>query len=176
MPRILYHLHYFCQSKPVTLRQEKLAAELAFASRTPSPDPDAPKPLTHVQEQKKLRDETVAAFHTAVSGDVSDEDNLLVPREKSKDEIQREEEEYQEFLRREVGEDLHQLIEVDQDVIGVHENAPSGEGDGGGKKKKKKDKGKEKEKGRPKAKEEKEKEDQEFLMKFVLPLHAPLRG
>ena len=72
-------------------------------------------------------------------------------------------------MRREVGEDLHQLIEVDQDVLGVHENAPSGEGDGRGKnKKKKKDKGKEKEKGRPKTKDDKEKEDQEFLMKFAL--------
>lgn len=166
-PSICWDLYHFRQSKPVTLRQEKLAAELAFASRTPSLDPEAPKPLTHVQEQRKLRDETVAAFHIAVSGDAS-EDDLLVPREKSKDELQREEEEYQEFLRREVGEDLHQLIEVDQDVIGIHENAP-GEGDSGGKKKKKKDKGKEKEKakGRSKTKEDKEKEDQEFLMKLV---------
>lgn len=71
-------------------------------------------------------------------------------------------------MRREVGEDLHQLIEVDQDVLGVHENAPSDEGDGGGRKKKKKDKGKEKEKERPKTKDDKEKEDQEFLMKFAL--------
>jgi protein KRI1 len=99
-----------------------------------------------------------------------------VPREKTKDELQREEEEYQEFLRREVGEDLHQLIEVDQDIIGIHENAPSGEGDGEGKKKKKpKDKGKEKEKGRLKT-EGKEKEDQEFLMKFVPPKLLVLRS
>lgn len=96
---------------------------------------------------------------------------MLIPREKTKDELQREEEEYQEFLRREVGEDLHQLIEVDQDIIGIHENALNGEGDGEGrKKKKKKDKGKEKEKGQSKAKEGKEKEDHEFLMKF-----APLK-
>lgn len=92
---------------------------------------------------------------------------MLVPREKTKDELQREEEEYQEFLRREVGEDLRQLIEVDQDAIGIHENAPNGEGDGEGKKNKKKDKGKEKEKGQLKAKEGKEKEDREFLMKFA---------
>lgn len=91
---------------------------------------------------------------------------MLVPREKTKDELQREEEEYQEFLRREVGEDLHQLIEVDRDAIGIHENTPSGEGDGEGKKKKgKKDKGKEKEKKHSRTKEDKEKEDQEFLMK-----------
>lgn len=72
-------------------------------------------------------------------------------------------------MRREVGEDLRQLIEVDQEIISVHENAPSGQGDDeGGKKKKKKDKGKEKEKWRPKTQEKKEKEDQGFLMKFVL--------
>lgn len=93
---------------------------------------------------------------------------MLVPREKTKDELQHEEEEYQEFLRREVGEDLRQLIEVDQDAIGIHENAPGGGGDSEDKKKKKKkDKGKEKEKGQPKTKGGKEKEDQEFLMKFV---------
>ena len=160
---------YLHQSKPITLRQEKLAAELAFTSRSPSPDPDAPKPLTHVQEQTKLRDETVAAFHTAVSGDVSDEDDLLVPREKTKDELQREEEEYQEFLRQEVGEDLHELITIDGSAIDIHGNAPNDEGDGDGKKKKKKkDKGRGKEKGRPKTKE-KEKEDQEFLIKCVSP-------
>ena len=122
-----------------------------------------------MQEQERLRDETVVAFHTAVSGDASDEDDLLVPREKTKDELQREEEEYQEFLRREVGEDLHQLITVDQDVIGIREEAPAGGGDDNGKKtKKRKDKGKEREKGRSKT-EEKEKEDQEFLMKCVPP-------
>ena len=106
-----------------------------------------------------------------MSDDASDADDLLVPREKTKGELEREEEEYQGFLRREVGEDLRQLIQVDLDVIGVHESAPSGQGDGeGGKKKKRKkgDKGKEKEKGWSKTREEKEREDQEFLMKFVL--------
>ena len=92
---------------------------------------------------------------------------MLVPREKTKDELQHEEEEYQEFLRREVGEDFHQLITVDQDAIGIHESAPTGGGDGDGGEKKKKDKGKEKGKGRPK--EEKEREDQAFLMKCVPP-------
>ena len=56
---------------------------------------------------------------------------------------------------------------MDRDVIGVHEDAPSGQGDSQGKRKKTKDKGEKKEKGRPEVKE-KEKEDQEFLMKFVL--------
>lgn len=163
----IFMLNIIFQSKPITLRQEKLAAELAFTSRSPSPDSDAPKPLTHVQEQKKLRDETVAAFHTAVSGDAPDEGDLLVPREKAKDELEREEEEYQEFLRREVGEDLSELIAIDEDTIGIREAAPSGEGANGGTKKTKKDRGKEEGKGRHKIKEKKEQEDQEFLMKCV---------
>jgi protein KRI1 len=92
--------------------------------------------------------------------------------------LQREEEEYQEFLRREVGEDLYQLIEVDQDAVGIRESSPGGKGDREGRKKKKKDKGKEKEKGRSKAEENKEHEDQEFLMKFVplTPLVLPSRA
>ena len=110
----------------------------------------------------------MAAFHTVISGDGSEEDDLFIPREKTTDELEREEEEYQGFLRREVGEDLRQLIEVDQDIIGIHETAPSGQGDDEGQKKQKKVKGKEKDKGRPKTKDEKEKGDQEFLMKFVL--------
>lgn len=65
---------------------------------------------------------------------------------------------------------------MDRDVIGVHEDAPSGQGDSQGKRKKTKDKGKKKEKGRPEAKEEKEKGDQEFLMKFVLPKSLTLRS
>ena len=82
--------------------------------------------------------------------------------------MEHEEEEYQEFLRREVGEDLCQLIELDQDAVGIHENAP-GSGGGGVKINKEKGKGKEKEreKGRLKTREEKEKGDHEFLMKFV---------
>jgi hypothetical protein len=71
-------------------------------------------------------------------------------------------------LRREVGEDLHEFITIDE-VASIHENAPSGEGDGDGKKRKKKDKGKGKEQGRLKAEEERKNEDQEFLMKYVHP-------
>lgn len=91
-----------------------------------------------------------------------------MPREKTKDEQEREEEEYREFLRQEVGEDLRQLIQVDRDVIGIHENVLSVRGgDEEKRKKKKKDKVKEQEKGWYKPKE-KEEEDREFLMKFVL--------
>ena len=98
---------------------------------------------------------------------------MLVPREKSKDELQREEEEYQEFLRREVGEDLHQLVEVDPDVIGIHENVPDGEGEG--RKRKKKGKNRERKSGQSKTKEDKEKNDQEFLMKYALNLSYSTR-
>lgn len=81
--------------------------------------------------------------------------------------MEREEEEYQEFLRREVGEDLRQLIEVDQDAVGIHENAPWSGGGVEIKKEKGKGKERERERGRLKTKEEKEKGDHEFLMKFV---------
>lgn len=71
-------------------------------------------------------------------------------------------------MRREVGGDLNELITVDEDAIGIHEEAPGGEGHDNGKKKKKKEKSK-KGKGQSKSKENKEKEDQEFLMKCVSP-------
>jgi protein KRI1 len=103
-----------------------------------------------VQEQQELRDQTIAAFHQAVQ---ESDDDLLVPREKTKDELDREEEEYQEFLRREVGEDLNRLIEVDKDQLGIFEEPPQDYVPG-----KKKVKGKGKEKGT-------NVDDQEFLMK-----------
>lgn len=131
----------------MTLRQQKLAAELD-TSRSPSPEP-----RTHIQEQRELRDETIAAFHTAVD----DEDDFLVPREKSKDEIVREEEEYQEFLRREVGEDLKGLIGFDKDEFGIRDGATRQHELSDEKKKKKK-----KTKGREKVPDQ---DDQEFLMK-----------
>ena len=45
--------------------------------------------------------------------DQYDDDGLFVPREKTKDEQEREEEEYQAFLEREVGEDLQALVTID---------------------------------------------------------------
>lgn len=57
----------------------------------------------------------MAAFH---AGDEDDEDDLLVPREKTKDEMELEEEEYRAFLEREVGKDLNSLISVEStDVL-----------------------------------------------------------
>ncbi|PPQ76280.1 hypothetical protein CVT24_009812 [Panaeolus cyanescens] len=166
------------KSKPVTLRQLNLEAQLSPAnSRSPSP-----QPLTHVQEQEILRKETIAAFHKAVpTADGEEGDDFLIPREKTKDELEREEEEYKAFLEREVG-DLRDLVSVGgSDDEEGHEDeggvAKDGDGEDGGdegetksgekkkKKKKKKSKGKEQEE---KPKKSKAEEDQEFLMNYIL--------
>jgi protein KRI1 len=118
-------------------------------SRSPSP-----QPLPHAEEQRALRSETIAAFHNATNE--GDDDDLLVPREKTKDEMDREEEEYREFLAREVGEDLKNLVTIEEDVIGAREVDKIEIKEKKGKKSK--DKGKEK------ATQETE---QEFLMKYV---------
>ncbi len=103
---------------------------------------------------------------------------MLVPREKTKDEVEREEEEYREFLKREVGENLDELIRVEKDGDGgvlddvkeEVEEEEKEEGKGKGKKKKRKSKEKD---GKGKKKEE---EDHEFLMKCVLkPCIHPFR-
>ncbi|KAI0359278.1 Krr1-domain-containing protein [Trametes cingulata] len=148
------------KSKPLTIRQHALASALEDArSRSPSP-----QPLTHMEEQQELRQETIAAFHTAVDAkdDVEEEDDFLIPREKTKDEIEREEEEYRAFLQREVGEDLTGLVTVDGDTAGVLDGADEAEDAGPAKKKSKKEK---KEKKPAKSKQE---EDQEFLMNYIL--------
>lgn len=137
----------------MTLRQHALQSILDPTSRSPSPGP-----LTHVEEQKALQQETIAAFHGAISDD-DEEDDLLVPREKTKDELEREEEEYKEFLEREVGEDLRNLVTVESEGgVKVEEVELKS-----GKKKKDKKKGNEKE-----GKKSRVENDQEFLMKYVV--------
>jgi protein KRI1 len=126
------------------MRQVVLESALNPTSRSPSP-----QPLPHVEEQRALRSETIAAFHSAVA---DNDDDFLVPREKTKDEMEREEEEYREFLAREVGEDLEGLITIEEDVIGAREGETSN--DSADKKSKQKEK--------RKATQE---TDQEFLMK-----------
>lgn len=90
-------------------------------------------------------------------------------REKTKDEVEKEEEEYKEFLEREVGHDLHELITVagDEDV-GVSEVKEEEEEEGATKEERKKAR---KDKKR-KAKDIKRKEDQDqqFLFECVLTL------
>ena len=123
-------------------------------SRSPSPEP-----LTHVKEQEALRNETIAAFHTSIkTNDDEDEDDLLVPRDKTKDELEREEEEYKEFLRREVGENLDELITVE----GAGEDSAAIKAEEGIKEKKRKNKKAGKSE---KAEKGREEDDQEFLMK-----------
>ncbi|CAL1711960.1 unnamed protein product [Somion occarium] len=144
------------KSKPLTMRQHALASALIPTSRSPSPEP-----LTHVEEQKALQKETIEAFHGAiiVEGD-EDEDDLLVPREKTKDEIEREEEEYREFLQREVGEDLKGLVTVEEGIAILHEDAAEqGSKSQKGKKEKKKSK---------EPRKSKVADDQEFLMNYIL--------
>ncbi|KAI0764323.1 KRI1-like family C-terminal-domain-containing protein [Trametes elegans] len=147
------------KSKPLTIRQHALASALEESgSRSPSP-----QPLTHTEEQEKLRKETIAAFHTSVDAkDEAEEDDFLIPREKTKDEIEREEEEYRAFLEREVGEDLTGLVAVEGDETGVLNSADE-EDDAEHKKQKRK-----KEKKEKKSAKSKVEEDQEFLLNYIL--------
>jgi len=133
-------------------------------SRSASPESDEPGPMTHVQEQEVLRQETIAAFHGAVEK-VGDEDDFLIPREKTQDEREREEEQYRAFLEREVG-DLKELVTVDVDDVSAEEMKEDGakseeEGDETKKKKKKK----KSKKGTEGVKKTKAEKDQEFLLK-----------
>lgn len=143
------------KTKPLTMKQHALNSVLNPRSRSASPVVP-----TYAQEQEALRSETIAVFQTAVDESGS-EDDLLIPREKTKDEVEVEEEEYRDFLTREVGEDLSQLITVEEGVERIHEEdegrtrAPDT--------RKKKDK---------KSKQPKEETDQEFLMRcaYNLPI------
>lgn len=152
---------YFNKSKPITMRQVALESALHHDSRSPSPEP-----LPHVEEQRALRDETIAAFHHALDGDKDEDDGLLVPREKTKDEREREEEEYRAFLEREVGEELKDLVTVDESGL-VLDNPEGEDGDievkDGENKMKKKKKEKAVQDTKPKGEA-----DQEFLMKSVV--------
>ncbi|KAJ7273015.1 KRI1-like family C-terminal-domain-containing protein [Mycena rebaudengoi] len=146
------------KGKPLTIRAAALQSTLL--SRSPSPEP-----LAHVEEQRLLRNETIAAFH-AVDGD--EEEDWLVPREKTMEEVAREEEEYRQFLEKEVG-NVRDLVDVEG---GVAESAPEGESP---KKKKKKKKDKETEKttdggasASNAAGSSKQEADQEFLVNYIL--------
>ncbi|OJA19430.1 hypothetical protein AZE42_02260 [Rhizopogon vesiculosus] len=147
------------KSKPLTIRQAALASALeANTSRSPSPEPHIP---THTEEQRQLLEETRAAFHTAVDESDDEHDGLLVPREKTKDEIEQEEEEYREYLEREVGEDLEGLVVVENSGLGAgNEESEEGPVEKQESKKKKKNSVA---KGKPK-----EETDQEFLMNYIL--------
>ncbi|KAG9080924.1 hypothetical protein FRC06_005996, partial [Ceratobasidium sp. 370] len=143
-------------SKPLTIKQQNLATLLESSSRPTSP---TPAQLTHAQEQAALRDETISAFHNAVQ---EDDDGLLTLREGVRDEAELREEEYKDFLEREVGEDLSGLMWVEKGDVKVEDEyaqngstSVNGVGKAEGKKK-----------GR--RKERKEETDQEFLMNYIL--------
>ncbi|KAJ7807836.1 hypothetical protein B0H14DRAFT_2871859 [Mycena olivaceomarginata] len=145
------------KGKPLTMR----AANLQNALRSPSPEAE-PAVITHAEEQRRLRDETIAAFHAA-EGD--EEEDFLVARE---------EEEYRRFLENEVG-DLRELVDVGgSTTVAVEEPAQEEEEEEGAKKKKKKDKKKKKEGGEEGSDEaagagkNKQEEDQEFLVNYIL--------
>ena len=167
--------------KPVTIQEQRLAAALEVAS-TRSTSPEAPSPPpTHVAEQAALRTETIAAFHSndVVQGaddagdaeleEEEEEGGLFTLREKTRDEVEREEAEYRAYLEREVGP-LEQILDIGEEQKAGDEvrrpeedvHVPPGEADAGKKKRKKKG---------GKVAEERKQTDQEFLVKCVCSSH-----
>ena len=150
------------QSRPLLLRQHKIKSALEGNSSDDDDDTDAKaEPLTHTAEQAALRKETISAFHGAVDTKSEDEeDDLLVPREKTKDELEHEEEEYREFLEREVGEDIGALVALEgEDVL-------EREGDMGVSSEEVPEERKKSKKSK-KSQKRKQESDHEFLMKYV---------
>ncbi|EJD40330.1 hypothetical protein AURDEDRAFT_153563 [Auricularia subglabra TFB-10046 SS5] len=146
------------KDKPLTIKQHALNAVLeGEGSRSPSPALP-----THVEEQRALRDETIRAFADAAA---AEDDDFLVPREKTQDELAREEEEYRAFLEREVGEDIAGLVEVETEDQWRARQPDDDDDDAVESKKKKK---KRKEKGKEKAAERDPDEDQKFLLDYIL--------
>ncbi|KAG8697501.1 hypothetical protein FRC09_007817 [Ceratobasidium sp. 395] len=145
------------KSKPLTIKQQNLTALLESSSRPTSP---TPAPLTHTQEQEALRGETISAFHNAVKED-EDDDGLLILREGVRDEAELRQEEYKDFLQREVGEDLSGLMWVEKADVKAEDGTENGASVENGV-----SKPEGKKKGR--RKERKEETDQEFLMNYIL--------
>ncbi len=100
------------EDKPLTLLEQRLtpALDAPTSSRSASPSAPSPLPPTHAEEQAALRAETIAEFHTSTAADDIDgevakqeEGSLFTLREKTRDEVEREEAEYRAYLEREVG-------------------------------------------------------------------------
>ncbi|KAI9465171.1 KRI1-like family C-terminal-domain-containing protein, partial [Lactarius psammicola] len=165
------------EDKPLTLPEQRLAAALddvsSSLSRSASPSASSPLPPTHAEEQAALRAETIAAFHTSTAADEvakqeeREEGGLFTLREKTRDEMEREEAEYRAYLEREVGP-LEEILDLGeegktegevrrQEDDDTHTHPAEAET---GKKKKKK-------KGRKRGEERKE-TDQEFLINYIL--------
>jgi protein KRI1 len=169
------------EDKPLTLPEQRLAAALDAAASSRSTSPSAPSssssppPPTHAEEQVALRAETIAAFHASAAADNIDgevakqekEGGLFTLREKTRDEVEREEAEYRAYLEREVGP-LENILDLGEEGKTEGEVRPQEDDDRHahpaeaetGKKKKKKKKGR-------KSGEERKETDQEFLIKCV---------
>ena len=157
-------------NKPVKLHEQRIAAALDVAT-TRSSSPEAPSPPpTHVVEQAALRAETIAAFHSSAADagytEQQEEGGLFTLREKTRDEVEREEAEYRAYLEREVGP-LEKILDLGeeekaQEWIRKEERDTLGEADSEKKNKKKKGK---------KIAEKREETDQEFLIKCVCSHH-----
>lgn len=116
-----------------------------------------------------------------------DDDDLLVPRARTRDDIELEEEEYRTFLEREVGEDIRNLVTVEKneavgaasesvEIIENDDKNHKGEKRKKGKRERENDKVKNQAKGeaqskkaeKQQAKKSKEEADHDFLMRYVL--------
>jgi protein KRI1 len=134
------------KDKPVRLQDYQRAALLR--GDHVNGDHDSPKQLTHAQESEALRAEVTTAFHLAAEGTGDDqgeqgEDDFLVPRGKSNQELEDEDDEYRRFLVESVGEkEIEEALRIARVV---------GEGGSTGEKKAKK------------SKKSKEEEDERFL-------------
>ncbi|TDL23117.1 Krr1-domain-containing protein [Rickenella mellea] len=166
------------KTKPLLMRQHALQSAIdGGPSRSPSPGPNVP---THAEEQAALRRETVAAFHSTATradkedgkagGDDGDDDldGFLVPREMTRDEAEVEQEEYRTFLARAVGEDIGELVTVEERV--GEDGGEEGKGAKGEERKEggKVDEKKTKKKKRKKGEGERKESDHEFLMNYIL--------
>ncbi|KAM0793475.1 hypothetical protein ACM66B_000917 [Microbotryomycetes sp. NB124-2] len=92
------------KSKPVLLKdyqRQRVLADPTLSISDQTPDSSF-KPLTHRQEELALKDEVKRAF-MGDSQDEDEDDDLLVARDKTKDEIDNEEREYAEFLKANAG-------------------------------------------------------------------------
>lgn len=105
----------------IALLEGKLAAD---PDAEPQDLPETIIPLSHVQEERALRDEVTKAFHTAIAGDdEEDEDGFLVRREKTDTERDEDKEAYRRFLLANGGgeEQVRELLGLGGDEVDVEE-------------------------------------------------------
>ncbi|KAH9963018.1 KRI1-like family C-terminal-domain-containing protein [Russula compacta] len=153
--------------KPITLPEQRLAAALDVAtSRSASPEDPSPPPQAHVAEQAALRAETIAVFHSSAAardpdaGDAEQEEGgLFTLREKTRDEVEREEVEYRAYLEREAGP-VEKILDLGEEIKVEDETRRQGTEDIGAREEKKKS--------RKRVADERKETDQEFLINYIL--------